>query len=153
MTTKNTNNNKKKLTLKQEKFCQEYIANGGNGTGAYRVAYDCRKMKEETVNNNAYKLLKNNEITTRLQELQKPLIEKFNYTIEDSFRKLIEIQNIALNSERPDLTNAIKSEELKGKLLGLYTDKVENINPTTVINNTSISLDKLKEFKDKLENN
>jgi phage terminase small subunit len=141
----------KKLTLKQEKFCQEYIINGGNGTGAYRVAYDCSKMKENTINNNAHLLLNRSEITARLQELQKPLIEKFNYTVQESLKKLIEIQNIALNNERPDLTNAIRTEELKGKLLGLYTDKIENLNPTTIVNN-NISLDKLKELKEKLEN-
>ena len=40
---------KKKLTLKQEKFCQEYVKNGGNASAAYRSAYNASKMKDETV--------------------------------------------------------------------------------------------------------
>ena len=111
-----------KLTLKQETFCKEYISNGGNATQAYKKAYDCKKMKETTINNNAYKLLQNNEITTRLKELKKPLQEKFEYTMEQSFKKFEEIQKLALANERPDLTNAIKCEENKAKLLGLFAE-------------------------------
>ena len=115
-----------KLTLKQETFCKEYISNGGNATQAYKKAYDCKKMKETTINNNAYKLLQNNEIATRIKELKKPLQEKFEYTMEQSFKKFEEIQKLALANKRPDLTNAIKCEENKAKLMGLYaTEKVE----------------------------
>lgn len=121
-----------KLTLKQETFCREYISNGGNATQAYKKAYDCKKMKETTINNNAYKLLQNNEITTRLKELKKPLQEKFEYTMEQSFKKFNDLQELALKRisitgmPNPDLTNAIKCEENKAKLMGLYaTEKVE----------------------------
>ena len=117
-----------KLTLKQETFCKEYISNGGNATQAYKKAYDCKKMKETTINNNAYKLLQNNEITTRLKELKKPLQEKFEYTMEQSFKKFNELQELALKrisitgQPNPDLTNAIKCEENKAKLCGLYAE-------------------------------
>lgn len=121
-----------KLTLKQETFCKEYISNGGNATQAYKKAYDCKKMKETTINNNAYKLLQNNEIATRIKELKKPLQEKFEYTMEQSFKKFNELQELALNRisitgvPNPDVANAIKCEENKAKLCGLYaTEKVE----------------------------
>lgn len=48
----------------------------------------------------------------------------FSYTIADSFSKLCDIQETALSmAPKPDFTAALKSEELKGKLFGLYTDK------------------------------
>ena len=56
------------LTPKQEKFCQE-MAKLGNQRQAYKKAYNCEKMKDETIDNNAYKLMQNNEIITRLKEL------------------------------------------------------------------------------------
>lgn len=58
----------KKLTIKQEKFCQEYIKSG-NASQSYRTAYNTAKMKEETVNNSAYKLLQNGDIKARIKEL------------------------------------------------------------------------------------
>lgn len=117
-----------KLTVKQETFCKEYISNGGNATQAYKKAYDCKKMKETTINNNAYKLLQNNEITTRLKELQQPFQKKFEYTMEQSFKKFNELQELALNRisitgvPNPDVANAIKCEENKAKLCGLFVE-------------------------------
>ncbi|EPZ98572.1 terminase small subunit, partial [Glaesserella parasuis] len=40
------------LTPKQEKFCQLYIELG-NASEAYRQAYDCSKMSNETINTKA----------------------------------------------------------------------------------------------------
>ena len=86
-----------KLTLKQEKFCQEYISNGGNASAAYRAAYDTAKMKEETVIRNACQLLKNNNITTRLKELKKQLNKKYEVTQE---RVITELARIAFFDSR-----------------------------------------------------
>lgn len=56
------------LTPKREKFCQE-MAKLGNQRQAYKKAFNCKNMKDETVDNNAYKLMQNNEIIARLKEL------------------------------------------------------------------------------------
>ena len=121
-----------KLTLKQETFCKEYISNGGNATQAYKKAYDCSKMKDKTINENACRLLKDSKVGARLKELQQPFQEKFEYTMEQSFKKFNDLQELALKRisitgmPNPDLTNAIKCEENKAKLMGLYaTEKVE----------------------------
>ena len=58
----------KGLTPKREKFCQE-MAKLGNQRHAYKKAFNCKNMKDETIDNNAYKLMQNNEIKTRIQEL------------------------------------------------------------------------------------
>lgn len=117
-----------KLTLKQETFCKEYISNGGNATQAYKKAYNYSKMKEKTINENASRLLKDSKVTARLKNLQQPLQEKFEYTMEQSFKKFEEIQKLALANEKPDLTNAIKCEENKAKLCGLYANEKLEIN-------------------------
>ena len=66
---------KEDLTPKQEKFCQEYIKTG-NASESYRVAYDCQKMKSETINRNAFDLLQNNKISTRIKNLSEEIKNK-----------------------------------------------------------------------------
>ncbi len=52
---------------------------------------------------------------------------KITYTTSESFTKLSEIQEMALSlSPKPDFTAALRSEELKGKLFSLYSEKKEN---------------------------
>ncbi len=49
---------------------------------------------------------------------------KASYTVSESFFKLCEIQEMALTqSPKPDFTAALRSEELKGKLFSLYSEK------------------------------
>lgn len=60
-----------------------------------------------------------------LQEVgQKKIEEEFSYTAYDSFKKLQEYQEIAMNcfdrNGNPDVKTAIKAEELKGRLMGAY---------------------------------
>ena len=58
-----------KLTQKQEKFARAYVETG-NASEAYRRAYDASRMKAETVNNNASKLLQHSEVAARVATLQ-----------------------------------------------------------------------------------
>lgn len=64
-----------KLTPKQEKFCQEYIKTG-NASESYKRAYSTKNMKSETINNNAYMLLKNSEISARIKVLSDEIKNK-----------------------------------------------------------------------------
>ena len=125
-----------KLTLKQEKFVQEYLSNGGNATQAYKVAYDGNKNSDKTNNENASRMLANSKIKARLNVYQEEVKERVLYTAEQSFDKLNELLALALcpegESGRINLQAALKAEELKGKLTHLYVDRVEqtNINKT-----------------------
>uniref|UniRef100_UPI004024F143 terminase small subunit n=1 Tax=Candidatus Scatocola faecigallinarum TaxID=2840916 RepID=UPI004024F143 len=110
------------LTAKQEKFCQN-IAKGMNQSEAYRNAFNISKAKQESVHTLASRLLKKVEVKSRLSELKQQTTEEIKYTVEDSFRKLSEIQVLALKNKK--LSDAIKAEELKGKLKGLYVEKRE----------------------------
>lgn len=62
----------KGLTIKQEKFCNKYLE-CGNASEAYRFAYDCSKMGDETINESASRLLKDRKVTARVKELQTEL--------------------------------------------------------------------------------
>lgn len=64
----------KKLTIKQEKFCNKYLE-CGNASEAYRFAYDCSKMSDETVWKRSSELLQNGEVTGRLEYLKNHLAE------------------------------------------------------------------------------
>jgi phage terminase small subunit len=71
----------KPLTPKQEAFCLAYIETS-NASEAYRQAYDCQRMKPETVSRNAKALLDNNKIATRLAEIRQPVLERAQITLE-----------------------------------------------------------------------
>lgn len=132
------------LTAKQEKFCQG-VAKGFNYSGAYRVAYNAGGMKKETVNRKAIELLENGKITARIDELKQKATEEIKYTVEDSFRKLSEIQVLAIKNKK--LSDAIKAEELKGKLKGFYIEKKDvtlggsiNVMPSVKLDGQELAL-------------
>lgn len=83
-----------KLTPKQESFCLKYLE-CGNASEAYRSAYNCRKMKTETVNTKASNLLKKDKIRTRVEELQEESRETSKITKE---KILDELASIAFSS-------------------------------------------------------
>lgn len=62
------------MTIKQEKFCNKYLE-CGNASEAYRFAYNCQKMSDTTIQNNAYMLLQNSEIKARIEYLKTHLAE------------------------------------------------------------------------------
>ncbi len=78
------------LTRRQEAFCQA-LADGQNQSDAYRVAYSAARMKAETVQNSAYKLLKNGEVSARVRSLKHELASIALWTREDSVRELADI--------------------------------------------------------------
>ncbi len=110
------------LTPKQEKFCQG-IVSGLNQSDAYRQAYSCGDMQADTINNNAYKLTQNNEISTRIEALRLPIAERLGMGLENYIKDLLAMRDNANASE--DLNPAIKAHELVGKVLGYYVNKTE----------------------------
>ena len=58
------------LTEKQERFCIEYVDNGGNASEAYRVCYDTSSMQSATINREASRLLQNHKIATRIEAIK-----------------------------------------------------------------------------------
>lgn len=117
------------LTQKQEKFAQ-CIASGMSQSDAYREAYNVENSKDESIWCNASQLANDTKVKQRIKELQDILAEEVLYTAKQSFLKFIELQEKALIEN--NINAAIKAEELKGKLTGLYIDRQE-----TTINGAS----------------
>lgn len=110
------------LTAKQEKYCQN-IAQGMTQSDAYRNAYDVDPdCKPETVWTNACQLASDTKVSQRIEELRKELQESLKYDREAHFREL-DIYKAKYEESNPSA--CVKTLELKGKLCGLYTDKVE----------------------------
>ena len=118
------------LTGKQEKFAQG-VAKGLTQADAYKDAYDCENMKAETITNNAYKLMQNNDIATRIEKLKERALKRYDLTIDDIIHELEEAREMGkLNSQPSAMVSASMG---KAKLLGLITDKQEvkgNMNVT-----------------------
>ena len=76
-----------KLTTKQEKFVQGLVS-GLSQRKAYQQAYNTKRMKDATIDNNAYKLMQKNEVLTRYNELMDEHKEKALWTREEAVNTL-----------------------------------------------------------------
>jgi phage terminase small subunit len=108
------------LTPKQEKFVLEYIA-CGNASKAYRAAYNCAKMKPQTVHDTAYTLLQHPEIALMIKELRAEALKRNNITVDDLVSELDEFRVIA--KEDRNAAAGVNAVMGKGKLLGLVVDR------------------------------
>ena len=115
----NSAKQRKKLTPKQEKFV-EGIVSGKNPSEAYRQAYNT-SANNNTIAKEAQKILKNPNITPIIEQKKAKIEEELIYTAKDSFLNLNFAQEKAIESG--NIQAYLKAEELKGKLLGLYTEK------------------------------
>ena len=111
-----------KLTQKQDKFCR-YIAAGYSATqAAIKAGYSKHTAKQTASENLAKPYLK--AIISQNAEKQKENFENdFEYTNKAHFEELCEMQELA--KKRGDLQTALKAAVQKGKLCGLYVEKVE----------------------------
>ena len=83
------------LTLKQEKFCREFILTG-NQSEAYRRAYRADSMLSKTVHECASRLMKNRKVAARVQELQKEAQQEYRQSRDDLLRELDKNREMAL---------------------------------------------------------
>lgn len=119
-----------KLTAKQQKFVTCY-ALYGNAVKAYRMAYDCSSMSDDTIKTEAHRLLKNKKVAQWIEALEKnknDVVKKeFEYSVQDAFSELNDLQSRCKTSYKT--YNVEKScIDSKCKLAGLFNDenKFEN---------------------------
>ena len=78
------------LTPKREKFCQEMIKPKTTQIRAYRAAFNATNMSRAAIDTEASKLMKEPEITLRIEALLKPVVEKVQLAreqwLEDGLR-------------------------------------------------------------------
>ena len=106
-----------KLTPKQEKFCQIRVETG-NATEAYRQAYDCSRMKPESINRKAKFLMDQGKIRARIDQLQADHRKRHDITIDTLTGDFIEDRDGARG--KGDFGTAVKATQEIGKLHGLY---------------------------------
>lgn len=59
------------LTIKQERFVQELVK-GKSQREAYKIAYDAEQMADKTIDEKACRLIKQDKVKARYDELMKP---------------------------------------------------------------------------------
>ena len=138
-----------KLTHKQEMFCLADVETG-NASEAYRRAYDTGKMKPESVNESASRLLADVKIVARLEQLRAPVRERAQITLESHLERLNHLSLMAEQAEQ--YSAAIKAEESRGKVSGLYVEKVDHtssdgsMSPNPTIDVSKLSTETLAEL-------
>ena len=103
----------KKLTPKQEKFCNLYIELG-NASEAYRKAYDVRKdTKPTSINEKASQLLSRVDIRSRVEEIRNEVKEA--HKIDRSFivKGLLEVISDADYTFKLGKNNTLSTEDSK----------------------------------------
>ena len=119
-------NTNKKLSAKAKLFTSHVI--GGLSTKeAYRLAYDCQNASEATVCVNANKLLND----CRISKLVSTYLNQSTIEIladQATTRRHI-LQELLKHSqdEKAQLNNRLRSLELMGKAIGMFSDKTETI--------------------------
>ena len=118
------------LTPKQEKFC-ENIASGKDGIESYMSAYNCNSRSAANVEST--KLMKRDDITERITEIRKPILNLVqNKQISERQQQIDAIQNrIAICIDKGDETSLIRYYDMLNKIYALYkeneiTEKQDN---------------------------
>lgn len=115
-----------RLTAKQEAFCIA-IVKGMTYSDAYRSAYAADSMKLATINRAATELMDNPRIAARIAELRAPVVKDARITLEDHISEMASLKAEAKKAGQ--FSAAIKAEELRGKVSGLYVEKHEHSGP------------------------
>ena len=125
------------LTAKQEKFCQN-IASGKEIIESYMSAYDCNS--KSAANTESYKLLKRDDITERIAEIRKPVINLLqNKQISERQQQINAIQDrIAICIEKEDETSLIRYYDMLNKIYALYKETETEQKPESSVNNLDI---------------
>jgi len=122
--------NMRQLTIKQNNFCNYYLETG-NASEAYRRAYSCESMKDETVTERASRLLKEYKISTRVNQLQAALQERSDISKDEAVKELTNIVRCrvtdVLNAKGKTVT--IKKLEEKNLILRKENPKNKRLKP------------------------
>ena len=110
----------KKLTPKQTEFC-DAIVDGANQTEAYKHAYEAGNMLPATIANNAYKLMQNNDVATRIRELRDQITAGKAWSFQHGMEEVE--TNITKARELNQMSAAIRGTEQALKLSGLLVER------------------------------
>jgi phage terminase small subunit len=116
---------RRSLTLKQEKFCQEYMETG-NMTEAYKRSYNTSRMKPETINRAAFTLFHKSKINARIEQLREKLKKTFDIPREKVLYVLEAIHNAKITEYVEFDGNTVRFKPFD-KLTDQQTRAIESI--------------------------
>lgn len=117
------------LTAKQEKFVQELIK-GKSQREAYKEAFNCKNMKDETIDVKACKLFKEDKIRIRYDELMGKSAEKALWTREQAVNDLVMIKDEAIRHLKREIEtdNGETVSFVDNKMAKVATDAIKELN-------------------------
>ena len=115
------------MNERHKRFCDEYLANGLNGTQAYLSVYKSVKS-DEVAAVNASKLLRNTKVIDYIKLEQEKTSSKLEITRESV---LMDLQRIKENNEGDNPQTSLKALDLIIKVLGFNAPTEQKINLNT----------------------
>ena len=112
------------MNERHKRFCDEYLANGLNGTQAYLSVYKSVKS-DEVAAVNASKLLRNTKVIDYIKLEQEKTSSKLEITRESV---LMDLQRIKENNEGDNPQTSLKALDLIIKVLGFNAPTEQKIN-------------------------
>ena len=114
------------LTPKQEKFVDGVIS-GMTYSDAYRAAYNCARMKPETINNKAYGLMQRGDIRARVEKARAEAAKNAQWSLDlavERVRKLndeavSDLEKDGLYKGSPAVKALIESTSLLNRMTGV----------------------------------
>jgi hypothetical protein len=110
-----------RLTVKQTRFVQALLA-GNTTREAYKLAFNCSKMKDTSISAAASELLGNHKIATYIRAIQRMGFEQASITRENHLAELARMREIAIENQQ--VSAGVQAEHYRGRVAGLYNDKL-----------------------------
>lgn len=110
------------LTVQQSKFV-EGLLSGKTASDAYRAAYDCSNSKPTTIWVEASKLRNHTNVALWLSVARKAELGHAKVTLDQHVKRLDRLQELCVSSG--NLGAAVQAEQLIGKAMGHYTEKLQ----------------------------
>jgi phage terminase small subunit len=110
------------LTHKQALFVDEYLVDLNAVQAAIRAGYGVSSAQAKS-----YKLLRVPEVAEAIHRAVEARAERLQLSSEDVLRSIVDIRGKAVTGGK--LTQALKANELLGRHLKLFTDRMEHSGP------------------------
>ena len=106
------------LTPKQELFVQKIIE-GNSQAEAYRSAYSCKNMSDNSIYVNASKLMSDAKVALRIKELRNELAKPSIKSAQERMEWLTQL----IDNDEENTGEKLKAIDILNKMDGLYVQK------------------------------